>query len=77
MCEFPDDFLFRFIEKSLNLEFPAPPCTDLGQCLGTGVQKNRFGTKGITLLVALFRTFRDFLTFDFSVIFEVTSDTEL
>ena len=40
-------------------------------------QKNNFGTRLLTLLGTLFRAFRDFLTFDFSVIFEVTSDSEL
>ena len=49
----------------------------MGQCLGIGVQKNHFGTKPLTLLGAFFLVFRHFLTFDFSVIFEVTSDSEL
>jgi len=40
-------------------------------------KKNNFGTRSITHLGAFFLAFRDFLTFDFSVIFEVTSDSEL
>ena len=40
-------------------------------------QKNHFGTRSVTHLGALFRAFRDFLTLDFSFIFEVTSDSEL
>ena len=42
-----------------------------------GCPKNNFGTKPVTLLGALFRVFRHFLTLDFSFIFEVTSDAEL
>ena len=40
-------------------------------------QKLNFGTKRVTLLGALFRAFRYFLTLDFSFIFEMTSDSEL
>ena len=49
----------------------------LGRGLGTSVKKTHFGTKRVTLLGALFRAFRHFLTLDFSFIFEVTSDAEL
>ena len=39
--------------------------------------KSPFDAKPVTLLGALFRAFRKFVTFDFSVIFEVTSDSKL
>ena len=67
-------FLIAFFRKSLILGVPAPPCAGLGQGLETGVQKSHFGAKVLTLLGALFRDIRHFLTFHFSVIFEVTSD---
>ena len=40
-------------------------------------KKHRFATKPVTILGTLFRAFRDFLTLDFSFIFEVTSESEL
>ena len=41
-------------------------------------KKTHFGAKGVTLLgVFFFRVFRHFLTLDFSVLFEMTSDSEL
>ena len=40
-------------------------------------KKHAFATKPLTLLGALFRAFRYFLTLDFSFIFEVTADSEL
>ena len=74
MCEFPGDFLLIFSWK--NNVFWGPGA-GLGQGLESGVQKNHFGTKRITLLGALFRVFRHLLAFDFSFIFDVTSDSEL
>ena len=40
-------------------------------------KKSPFDAKPVTLLGALFRNIRLFLTLDFSLIFEVTSDSEL
>ena len=40
-------------------------------------KKTISATKPLTHFVVLFRTIRDFLTLDFSFIFEVTSDSEL
>jgi hypothetical protein len=40
-------------------------------------KRTHFDPKRLTLLGALFRVFRHFLTLDFSFIFEVTSDSEL
>ena len=39
--------------------------------------KNHFGTKPVSHFGHFFRTFRDFLTLEFSFIFEVTSESEL
>ena len=66
-----------FDGKTMILGVPAPLCTGLGQGLETGVQKNHFGTKPVSHFGDIFRVFRHFLTFDFSFIFEVTSDSEL
>ena len=49
----------------------------MGQGLESGVKKNHFGTKPLTLLGVFFLVFLDFLSLDFSFIFEVTSDSEL
>ena len=59
------------------LGVPAPLCTGLAQGLETGVQKNHFDPKGLTLLGTLFEVVRHFVALYFSVIFEVTSDSEL
>ena len=56
---------------------PGRPCAALGQGSENGVKKNNFGTKPLTILEVFFRVFRHLLTLDFSVIFEVTSDSEL
>ena len=56
---------------------PGRPCASLGQGSESGGKKNHKSTKPLTLLGAFFRAFRDFLTLDFSFIFEVTSDSEL
>ena len=40
-------------------------------------KKTHFDPKGPSHLGDIFLVFRDFLTFDFSFIFEVTSDSEL
>ena len=49
----------------------------MGQGPESGAKKNDFGTRLLTRPGALFRAFREFLTFDFSFIFGVTSDPEL
>ena len=41
------------------------------------MSKNHFGTKPVSHFGDLFQTFRDFLTLEFSFIFEVTSESEL
>ncbi len=76
MCEFVGVFLRRFLWENDDFGVPAPLCAGSGQGLETGVQKNHFGTKPLTLLGALFRAFRHFMALDFSFIFEVTSDSE-
>ena len=48
----------------------------MGQGPESGVKKNHFGTRLLTLLGALFQVVRHFLI-EFSFIFEVTSDSEL
>ena len=48
----------------------------MGQSPESGAKKKYKSTKPLTLLGALFRVFRDFLTLDFSFIFEVTLDSE-
>ena len=77
MCQFLSDLFAQISMESHKFWGPGRPCAGLGQGLGTGVQKNHFGTKPVTLLGAIFRVFRHFLTPDFSFIFEVTSDPEL
>ena len=77
MCQFLGDLLFRFWGKIDDFGGPGPLCAGLAQGLERGVQKNRSGTKPVTLLGVFFSVFRHFLTLDFSFIFEVTSDAEL
>ena len=77
MCQFSDDFLLRFRWKIDDFGGPGRPCAGLGQSPESGVKKNHKSTKPLTLLGILFRVFRDFLTLDFSFIFEVTSDPSL
>ena len=59
------------------LDVLAPLCAALAHDLETGFPKHHFAAKGLTPLGALFRVFRYFLTLHFSLIFEVTSDSEL
>jgi len=58
------------------LRVPALPCTGSGQGLENDVQKNHFGTKGLSLLGPLFGAFPHFSSFDFAFIFVVTADSE-
>ena len=69
-------FCSYFVGKTMILGVPAPLCTSLAPGLESGVQKNHFGTKPLTLLGLLFRGFRHFVALDFSFIFEVTLDSE-
>ena len=55
----------------------APLCNGLAQGRHWCPKKTHFGPKPVTLLGALFRAFRHFLSLAFSFIFEVTSESEL
>ena len=70
-------FCTDFDEQNTILEVLPPLCAGMAQSLETSVQKNHFGAKGVTLLRDIFRVFRHFVTFDFSFIFDLTSDSEL
>ena len=70
-------FLITFLRKTMNLEAPGHPCTRLEHGLASGVKKTTLRSRILTHFGALFRTIRDFLSFVFSFIFDVTSDSEL
>ena len=77
MCQFSGDFLLRFRWEIDDFGGPGRPCAGLGQSLESGVKKTRFRDETTNPFGSLFRVFRYFLTFDFSFIFEVTSESEL
>ena len=77
MCKFVGDFLSRFRWKNDDFGGPAPPCGGLGQGLESGVQKNELCRERPPPFGHIFCNIRLFWTLYFSVIFEVTSDSEL
>ena len=70
-------FCSDFYGKSMILGARGGLAPVWGRVPKAASKKHALATKPPTILGSLFRGFRDFLTLDFSFIFEVTSDSEL